>query len=446
MIKFILCIFSLLLFKINFWFIINFIFIIFLIFIFLYTPLIYSVNVFNYFFIDNLSYCMILLRLWIVGLIFLSSENVYYMKNKVLKFNFILLILMIFLIISFFVNRCLLFYIFFEIRLIPTFILILGWGYQPERLQAGIYLLFYTLIASLPLLISIFYIDYQLNSISYIFLFNMGNYRYFYISIIMAFLVKIPMFLVHLWLPKAHVEAPISGSIILAGVLLKLGGYGLLRFLPVIIKLNIKFRGIWIILRLYGSILIRLNCLRQIDIKSLIAYSSVAHMGIVLGGLVIINNMGINGCFVIIIGHGLCSSGMFCLANVSYERTHRRRLLINKGLISLLPRIRMWWFLLRSSNIAAPPSLNLLGEIDLIIRIVSWSWLIIFLIFFVSLFRAAYCLYLFAYRQHGASYSGGFSFRTNSIREIFLIFLHWIPLNLLFLNSEVFLLYLNSLN
>jgi len=350
------------------------------------------------------------------------------------------------LIFTFLINNLLLFYVFFEIRLIPTFLLILGWGYQPERLQAGLYLLFYTLLASLPLLMGIFFIFRNSFRLRYFFFKDISLYYFIYFSIIMAFIVKIPIFMVHLWLPKAHVEAPISGSIILAGVLLKLGGYGLIRILVYLGVLNSKFNLWWVRISLYGGCLIRLNCLRQIDLKSLIAYSSVAHMRIVLRGLMTLNYWGYNGCFVMIIAHGLCSSGLFCLANISYERIHRRRILMNKGIIRFLPRLTLWWFLLRSSNMSAPPSLNLLGEIDLINSLIRWSWLTFLLIFFLSFFRASYCFYMFSYRQHGVPFSGTYRFSVRGIREFQLLLLHWGPLNILFLIGDILKLFLYILN
>lgn len=149
------------------------------------------------------------------------------------------------------------------------------------------------------------------------------------------------MFFVHLWLPKAHVEAPVSGSIILAGIMLKLGGYGFMRFMPVFMVTGVKINYIFVVISLFGGFVISLICLRQSDIKSLIAYSSVSHMGLVLGGIMTINSWGYYGALIIIIAHGLCSSGLFCLANISYERLGRRRLFLNKGLINLIPRMSL---------------------------------------------------------------------------------------------------------
>nr|ADW41398.1 NADH dehydrogenase subunit 4 [Drosophila novamexicana] len=392
---------------------------------------------------DMLSYGLVLLSLWICSLMLMASESVYKFNNykKLFLLNIIMLLLL--LVLTFSSMNLFMFYLFFESSLIPTLFLILGWGYQPERLQAGIYLLFYTLLVSLPMLIGIFYLMNKMGTMNFYLMNNfMFNYDLLYFCLVCAFLVKMPMFLVHLWLPKAHVEAPVSGSMILAGIMLKLGGYGMLRVLSILQMMNLKYSFIWISISLVGGVLVSFVCLRQTDLKALIAYSSVAHMGIVLAGLLTMSYWGLCGSYSLMIAHGLCSSGLFCLANVSYERLGSRSLLINKGLLNFMPAMALWWFLLSSANMAAPPTLNLLGEISLLNSIVSWSWVSMIMLSLLSFFSAAYTLYLYSFSQHGKIFSGVYSFSSGKIREYLLMLLHWLPLNMLIMKSGMCLLWL----
>nr|QAX91202.1 NADH dehydrogenase subunit 4 [Parrhinotermes aequalis] len=388
---------------------------------------------------DVISYGLILLSFWICVLMILASESVNRSGYFSGLFLFFVLFLMITLYLAFSSINLLSFYVFFESSLIPTLFLILGWGYQPERVQAGIYLLFYTLLASLPLLIGILFVYYSLGTLCLFLFFNslVSSSWIFYVCMVLAFLVSMPMFLVHLWLPSAHVEAPVSGSMILAGVLLKLGGYGLFRVFPLLISGFFGLSFVWVIISLVGGIFVSLYCMRQTDLKSLIAYSSVAHMGLVIGGIMIFNYWGACSSFALMIAHGLCSSGLFCLSNISYERLGSRSLLINKGLMGFMPSMTMWWFLLSSCNMAAPPSLNLLGEIGLLSGLVSWSWLLMFVLVFVSFFSAAYSVYMYSYSQHGSFFSGIYSCSLGYSREFLLLFMHWFPLNFIILKVDV---------
>nr|YP_010582878.1 NADH dehydrogenase subunit 4 [Uzeldikra longiprocessa]UGN61298.1 NADH dehydrogenase subunit 4 [Uzeldikra longiprocessa] len=409
---------------------------IFLILLFIMSNINHFFSCISYFMsMDYLSYGLIILTFLIISLMIMSTVN---FNNFIYSYFIMLnLILCLILFMIFSSMNMLIMYIMFEFSLIPLMILIFGWGYQPERLMSGLYLFFYTLFASLPLLIILVYFLLKFKVLFFDLNFNNSFSFIIHCSMMLAFLVKMPMYMVHFWLPKAHVQAPVSGSMILAGLLLKIGGYGIIRFMFIYEYLFLNYSFIWFSMSILGSILVSLICFIQGDLKCMIAYSSVAHMGMCIMSMMTMTYWGVFGSYLMMISHGLCSSALFCLANISYSRYLSRSFFLNKGLLLSMPSLSLLWFLFCSFNMSCPPSLNFISEIFIISSMITY-WDISFIyFFFISFFSACFSFYLFSFSQHGINsylYNCSYGF----VREYLLLFIHLLPIFFILLNMNFF--------
>ncbi|YP_002274341.1 NADH dehydrogenase subunit 4 (mitochondrion) [Micropterus dolomieu] len=395
---------------------------------------------------DPLSTPLLVLTCWLLPLMILASQNHTTSEpiNRQRMFITLLTSLQAFLIMAFSATEIIMFYVMFEATLIPTLFLITRWGNQTERLNAGTYFLFYTLAGSLPLLVALLLLQNSTGTLSLLTLqysapLSLTTYadKLWWAGCLLAFLVKMPLYGVHLWLPKAHVEAPIAGSMILAAVLLKLGGYGMMRMMVVLEPLTKELSYPFIIFALWGVVMTGSICLRQTDLKSLIAYSSVGHMGLVVGGILIQTPWGFTGALILMIAHGLTSSALFCLANTNYERTHSRTMVLARGLQIALPLMTSWWFIASLANLALPPLPNLMGELMIITSLFNWSWWTLALTGAGTLITAGYSLYMFLMTQRGPLPTHIIALDPSHSREHLLMALHLLPLLLLILKPEL---------
>ena len=318
-------------------------------------------------------------------------------------------------------------YISFELSVLPIFIIIIGWGYQRERLNARLRLLFYTLSASMPLLISFIWLRIKFSQNRIFCLSSQGalNQRRLTWAIraglFLAFAVKLPVFGVHLWLPKAHVEAPVIGSIVLAAILLKLGSYGLWLFLP--IYFYSRFTYACRSIALMGTFLIRVLCLRLTDLKIIIAYSSVGHIGLIVGSLLTATRLGAGGAIFLMLAHGARSSAIFLIAFIFYQVNHSRRILLTKGVLAWSRAVPLFWFLVLIANMASPPTFNLLAELMVITRVVIAVKTNVLLIILIVMVSTGYSLIIYRSRVQGVALTSA-SLRLISLAEIVIISNH----------------------
>ena len=358
-------------------------------------------NDFNFYYhvgVDGISLFMILLSTFLTPFCILASwENI---KKRIKEYMIAFLFLETVMIGMFCSIDILLFYVFFEAVLIPMFLIIGIWGGE-RRIYASFKFFLYTLLGSVLMLIAIIFIYQKTNSMNINFL--QGNYFfskkvqiYLWLAFFASFAVKIPMWPFHTWLPDAHVEAPTAGSVILAGVLLKMGGYGFIRFsLGILPEASAFFMPLIIILSSIAIIYTSLVALAQEDIKKLIAYSSVAHMGIVTIGIFIVNQQGLEGAMIQMISHGIVSAALFLCVGVIYDRMHTRNINFYGGLVNKMPKYSIMFMLFVLASIGLPGTSGFIGEFLVILGAFQKNSFIALFAALGIILGAIYMLYLY---------------------------------------------------
>jgi proton-translocating NADH-quinone oxidoreductase chain M len=354
--------------------------------------------------VDGISLLFLLLNTFLIPLCILSSWNS--VKFNLKEFLIAFLILDFLLIGVFCIMDLLFFYVFFESVLIPMYLIIGIWGSRERKVLAAYYFFLYTLLGSALMLVSIAYIFWQVGSTDYelllTFCFSKTEQLFLWFTFFLAFASKVPMIPVHLWLPEAHVEAPTAGSVLLAGVLLKLGTYGFIRFsLPLFPFASFYYAPLVDTLAVVGIIFTSFTAIRQTDFKRIVAYSSIAHMNLVILGIFSFNSIGIEGAILQSLSHGFVASALFLIIGVVYERYGTRLVYYYGGLATVMPLFVFIFLFFTLANIAFPGTSSFVGEF--LILIGSFNTNITVTVFGATgiVISGAYSLWLFNRISYG---------------------------------------------
>jgi proton-translocating NADH-quinone oxidoreductase chain M len=354
-------------------------------------------NLFFSFGFDGVS----ILFFWLSTLLIFSCTLFIFEEQQKYKLYALLLLLLEFLLILVFsVLDLLLFYVFFEAILIPMYLLIGVLGSRERKIRAGYLLFFYTLTGSLLMLLGILYIYTQVGTFNLEYIlcwsFSFEEQLWLWLAFFLSFASKIPMFPFHIWLPEAHVEAPTVGSVILAGILLKLGVYGFLRFSLLFFPLaSLFFSPTVYIMSIIGVVYASFCAIRQTDFKRIIAYSSVAHMNLVTLGIFSFNTVGLEGALLQSVSHGFVSSALFLLIGLLYNRYHSRLLYYYGGLVHTMPLYSGILLFFTMSNIALPGTSSFIGEFLLLLGVFKISFIISLIATTGVVLCGAYSLWLY---------------------------------------------------